>query len=63
MKKFIVVSFAGYTEDEFGNDMENLQVLDSCIKAESKEDAIAQAFEMYKSNFPTVDEYRAYELA
>lgn len=62
MKTFIVATLAGYTEDEHGREVANLQILENGIKFKNADEARAYAFEIWKNNFPSVDEYRVYEV-
>jgi hypothetical protein len=43
MKKFIITTTGGYTQDEEGRDTDNLQVLDFDVEAGSAEEAIKKA--------------------
>lgn len=64
MKKYIVITINGVSLDEDGNDVENCQVLDLEVEASSEEEAIQKvaADEWCSKHFPTVEDYRAYEL-
>lgn len=59
MKKYIVITTDGYTEDKDGNHVENAQVL-GWYRAENKQNAIKQARNELKERF---NRLIAYELS
>lgn len=62
MKKhyYIVCTLAGYTHDEWNNEVENMQVLGH-FYADSKKDAIDFAYAECQNSFPTIEHYRAFK--
>lgn len=62
MKKnyYIVCTLAGYTHDEWNNEVDNMQVLGH-FYADSKKDAIDFAYQAFSDSFPTIEHYRAFK--
>lgn len=62
MKNYIVLTLAGFTQDENGEDCENMQVL-GIYRAKNEAEARFKAHIEYAGMFPSTDEYRVYKLA
>lgn len=58
---YIVYTLGGFTQDEYGNEVNNNQILGEFL-ADSKREAIEFAHDACKARFPRIDLYRVYKI-